>query len=129
MAQENIHSTNWNEVELETVNDGMKRRIITGDKMTVAKIYFEDGFTVPMHTHHNEQITQVVKGQMQFVFGGDEPREVLLGPGDVVVIPAHVPHQATCIGEVEEIDMWSPRRDDWLDGTDDYLRGLEMGSE
>jgi len=122
MAHENIHPTNWNEVELETVNDGMKRRIITGDKMTVAKIYFEDGFTVPMHTHYNEQITQVVKGQMQFVFGGDEPREVLLNPGDVVVIPAHVPHQATCIGKVEEIDMWSPRRDDWLDGTDEYLR-------
>ena len=122
MAHENIHPTNWNEVELETVNDGMKRRIITGDKMTVAKIYFEDGFTVPMHSHHNEQITQVVKGQMQFVFGGDDPSELLLGPGDVVVIPANVPHQATCIGEVEEIDMWSPRRDDWLDGTDDYLR-------
>ena len=31
--------------------------------MTVAKIYFEDGFVVPMHSHHNEQITQVVKGK------------------------------------------------------------------
>ena len=30
---------------------------------------------------------------------------------------------AISIGEVEEMDMWSPRRDDWLDGTDDYLRG------
>jgi quercetin dioxygenase-like cupin family protein len=123
MTSRNIHSINWNDVELETVNQGMTRRIITGAKMTVAKIYFDDGFVVPMHTHHNEQITQVIKGQMQFVFGGEAPREMLLNPGDVVVIPPHVPHQATCIGEVEEIDMWSPRREDWLDGTDDYLRG------
>jgi len=47
---------------------------------------------------------------------------MLLNPGDVVVIPANIPHQATCIGEVEEIDMWAPRRDDWLDGSDSYLR-------
>lgn len=122
MDNQTLHSINWEEIELEVVNASMKRRIVTGEKMTVAKIYFEDGFTVPMHSHHNEQITQVVKGQMRFVFGGDEPKELLLGPGDVVVIPPHLPHQATCIGEVEEIDMWSPRRDDWLDGTDDYLR-------
>jgi quercetin dioxygenase-like cupin family protein len=117
-----LRSINWDEVELETVNANMRRRIVTGEKMTVAKIYFDDGFVVPMHSHHNEQITQVVKGQMQFVFGGDEPEEMLLRAGDVVVIPPHIPHQATCIGEVEEIDMWAPRRDDWLDGTDSYLR-------
>ncbi len=117
-----IQSINWEEIEMETVNDSMCRRIVTGEKMTVAKIYFDDGFVVPLHCHHNEQITQVIKGQMRFVFGQDDPEELLLNPGDVVVIPPNVPHKATCIGEVEEIDMWAPRRDDWLNGTDDYLR-------
>ena len=117
-----MHSINWNDVELEIVNENMKRRIVTGEKMTVARIYFEDGFIVPMHSHHNEQITQVISGQMRFEFGGDEPRELLLNPGDLIVIPADLPHAATGIGSVEEIDMWSPRRDDWLDGSDDYLR-------
>lgn len=123
MTAQILQAINWSEIELEAVSEGMKRRIVTGEKMTVARIYFDDGFTVPMHSHHNEQITQVLKGQMRFQFGGDDPKEVLLGPGDVVVIPAHVPHQASCIGQVEEIDMWAPRRDDWLDGSDDYLRG------
>lgn len=122
MTDKTLQVINWKEIELETVNASMQRRIITGEKMTVARIYFDDGFTVPMHSHPNEQITQVLKGQMRFVFGGDQPKELLLGPGDVVVIPADVPHQATCIGKVEQIDTWSPRRDDWLDGTDDYLR-------
>tara|TARA_B100000686_G_C16291823_1_gene714024 strand:- start:149 stop:523 length:375 start_codon:yes stop_codon:yes gene_type:complete len=117
-----IQSINWEEIEIEKVNEGMRRRIVTGENMTVAKIYFDDGFEVPLHCHHNEQITQVIKGQMQFVFGGDDPEERLLNPGDVVVIPPHVPHKATCIGEVVEIDMWAPPREDWLDGTDDYLR-------
>ncbi len=122
MTNESLQVINWEEIELETVNENMRRRIVTGEMMTVARIYFDDGFTVPMHSHHNEQITQVLKGQMRFVFGGDQPSEMVLSPGDLVVIPAHVPHQATCIGDVEQIDMWSPRRDDWLDGTDDYLR-------
>ncbi len=122
MSTDGLTTINWDEVPLETVNPSMKRRIVTGEKMTVARIYFEDGFVVPMHSHENEQITQVIRGRMHFVFGEDRSREMDLGPGDVVVIPAHLPHEATMIGEVEEMDMWSPRREDWLDGSDDYLR-------
>lgn len=112
----------WDTVPLETVNPHMQRQIITGALMTVAKIFFKDGFHVPRHTHHNEQITQVISGRMLFRFGehGEDERE--LKAGDVVVIPAHLPHEATCIGDVVEMDMWAPRRDDWLDKSDDYLR-------
>jgi hypothetical protein len=31
------------------------------------------------------------------------------------------------VGRVVEIDMWSPRREDWLQKTDDYLRGGVAG--
>ncbi|MGH8168805.1 MAG: cupin domain-containing protein [Woeseiaceae bacterium] len=113
---------NWDDVELETVNDKMRRRIVTGERMTVARIYFKDGFLVPQHCHENEQITQVVSGTMRFRFGDDRSEVVDVGPGEVVVIPSNVPHEALCIGDVEEMDMWAPRRDDWLDKTDDYLR-------
>jgi quercetin dioxygenase-like cupin family protein len=123
MSLDALRTINWDEVELETVNPQMKRRIVTGELMTVARIYFADGFVVPMHSHHNEQVTQVIRGRMHFVFGENRDREMELGPGDVVVIPANLPHEATAIGDVEEMDMWAPRRDDWLDGTDDYLRG------
>lgn len=123
MLQTSVQTIHWDDVELETVNASMKRRIVTGELLTVAKIYLADGFVVPMHSHHNEQVTQVLKGRMRFVFGEDRAQELELGPGDVVVIPAHLPHEATCIGDVEEMDTWSPRRDDWLDGSDAYLRG------
>ena len=112
----------WDSVPLETVNPMMQRRIVTGELMTVARIWFKDGFLVPRHSHHNEQITQVISGTLRFRFGehGEEQRDV--GPGEVVVIPANLPHEALCIGDVEEMDMWAPRRDDWLDKSDDYLR-------
>ncbi len=122
MSIENLQLINWDDIRLETVNESMQRRIVTGELMTVARIYFEDGFVVPMHSHHNEQITQVIKGTMRFVFGDDRSKTVDIGPGGIVAIPANVPHEATCIGEVEEMDMWAPRREDWLDGSDAYLR-------
>lgn len=112
----------WEDVELEVVNEHMQRQVITGELLTVARIWLKDGFLVPRHSHHNEQITQVIRGRMRFRFGENGEDEQVLGPGDVVVIPAHLPHEALCIGDVEEMDMWAPRRDDWLDGSDDYLR-------
>ena len=123
MSVENLQSINWDDIELETVNASMKRRIVTGERMTVARIYFKDGFLVPQHSHENEQITQVISGTLRFSFGEDRAEVFDVGPGGVVVIPSNLPHEALAIGEVEEMDMWSPRRDDWLDGTDDYLRG------
>lgn len=116
------HVLPWDDVPLETVNPMMTRRVITGELMTVARIYFKDGFLVPRHSHHNEQITQVISGTMRFRFGENGEQEVEVKAGGVVVIPAHLPHEALCVGDVEEMDMWAPRRDDWLDGSDDYLR-------
>jgi len=125
MSEASVEQTAWEEIPLEKVADGMHRRIVTGEKMTVARIYFEDGFHVPQHSHEHEQLTQVIKGTLRFWFGTDRSGPVDIGPGEVVVIPSHVPHEALSIGEVEEMDMWSPRRDDWLDGSDHYLRGGE----
>ena len=112
----------WDDMEFEVVNDHMRRKIITGERMTLAHIFFDDGFLVPCHTHENEQITQVVQGLMRFKFGEAQDEIVDVGPGEAVVIPSNVPHSALVIGDVEEMDFWSPRREDWLNKSDDYLR-------
>lgn len=100
----------------------MKRRIITGEKLMIARMNFKDGFLVPLHHHIHEQVTQVVSGRMRFWFGENKEKVMELGPGDVVVIPSNLSHEALMIGDVEEVDTWSPPRQDWLDGSDHYLR-------
>lgn len=117
-----LKKINWDDVPLEQVTDKMQRKMIYGDKVMVARMKFKDGFLVPLHEHHNEQVTQVISGTIRFWFGANKEQTMDLGPGDSVVIPAHLPHEALMIGDVEEIDTWSPIREDWLDGTDDYLR-------
>ena len=113
----------WDEVPDEVVNPSMVRRVITGERLTVARMRFRDGFLVPQHRHVHEQVTQVTSGTLRFWFGADRSQVVDVGPGQVVVIPSGLPHEALCIGDVEETDIWTPRREDWLNGTDAYLRG------
>ena len=117
-----LKKLNWEEVPTEQVTEKMQRKIIYGDKLMIAKMKFKDGFLVPLHDHVNEQITQVISGTIRLWFGANKEQHMDLGPGDSVVIPSHVPHEALMIGDVEEIDTWSPIREDWLDGTDKYLK-------
>jgi quercetin dioxygenase-like cupin family protein len=117
-----INKLNWKAVPTEDVNPCMSRKIISGEKLMIAKMKFKDGFVVPLHHHVHEQVTQVVSGQKRFWFGENKEQTMDLYPGDVVVIPSNLPHEALMIGDVEEIDTWAPPRQDWLDKTDDYLR-------
>ena len=117
-----IQKISWDDIPMEQVTPKMQRKILTGEKMMIAKISFKDGFIVPLHSHENEQITQCISGTMKFWFGESKDQEMILHAGESIVIPANLPHAALMIGDVEEIDSWSPPRADWLDGSDDYLR-------
>jgi len=117
-----VSKLNWDAIPAETVNPSMSRQIVSGDKLMIARIRFKDGFIVPLHSHVHEQITQAISGKMRFWFGENKEQTMLLEPGDVVVIPSNLPHEALMIGDVEEVDTWAPPRQDWLDKTDAYLR-------
>ena len=113
---------NWESVPSEDVNSSMSRKIVWGEKLMISRIKFKDGFLVPLHHHEHEQVTQVISGTIRFWFGKNKEQMMDLHPGDVVVIPSNLPHEALMLGEVEEIDTWAPPRQDWLDKIDDYLR-------
>lgn len=113
---------NWKNLPVEQVNPKMKRQFIHGEKIMVAKMEFEDGFVVPWHSHENEQVTEVNDGIIRFWFDDDENEHVDILPGETIVIPGHRRHKALMIGKVIETDTFSPPRQDWIDGSDNYLR-------
>jgi len=117
-----IDKISWADVPEEEVTPKMRRRIIHGEKIMVARMRFKDGFLVPLHSHHHEQVTTVEKGTIRFWLGDDKAKVIDVHAGESLVIPGHVPHEALMIGDVEEMDIWAPPREDWLDGSDDYLK-------
>jgi len=111
----------WEEMEKEPVTDAISRRVVTGERAMLAHIYLEKGARVPMHSHENEQITYLLEGALKFWIG-EERRELILRAGEVLHIPGNVPHEAEALEDCLDVDIFSPPRQDWLDGTDDYFR-------
>ncbi len=111
----------WEEMEKEPVKEGITRRIVTGDRAMLAHIYLDKGASVPTHAHENEQITYLLEGVLK-LWVGEERQEVILRAGEVLHIPPNVPHAAEAMEDCVDVDIFSPPRQDWLDGTDDYLR-------
>lgn len=117
-----MNKINWGNIPVEQVNAKMKRQFIHGEKVMIAKMEFEDGFIVPWHSHENEQITEVDEGTLRFWFDNDENNYIDLFPGDVIIIEGNRPHKALMIGKVIETDTFAPPRQDWINGSDNYLR-------
>jgi unsaturated pyranuronate lyase len=112
----------WEEMPRERVNDLLERRLITGDRMMLAHVYLKQGCLVPMHHHENEQITYILEGALEFTIGQDRARKLVVRSGEVLHIPSNVPHEAIALEDTLDVDVFSPPREDWLKGTDAYLR-------
>ena len=109
----------WNTVEREQLNPSFARQVIHGDSMTVAKVFLKKGYVVPEHSHPNEQISMMERGALRFLFGSEE---VVVRAGETLRIPANVPHSAEALEDSVATDLFSPPRQDWINGDDAYLR-------
>lgn len=116
---DNMKAISWDNIEQDNLINGIKRRIITGEKVMLGRIYFPKGAKVPSHTHESEQVTHVITGCLKFLING---QEIFVRAGQTLVIPSHEEHSAEAIEETDEIDTFSPIRTDWLDGSDAYIR-------
>ncbi len=109
----------WEEIKKESMGNGISRRVIHGENITLARIYVDAGKTVPEHSHQNEQISYILEGKLTFDIGGKISEA---GEGDILVIPPGIPHKVTAREPSVVLDTFSPPRKDWIEGKDDYLR-------
>jgi unsaturated pyranuronate lyase len=109
----------WKNVEREQLNPLIDREMVVGGKIMLARVLLKKGAHVPMHHHHNEQVTYILEGALKFSIGG---KEVIVRAGEVLCIPSNVPHEAWAIEDTVDLDVFDPPREDWLNKTDNYLR-------
>jgi quercetin dioxygenase-like cupin family protein len=110
---------NWDLLEEEPLNPLLGRKMIHGREITVARIRLRKGAVVPMHSHPNEQISMLESGVLRFTISGEER---VVGAGEAVVIPPDAPHMVEALEDSLAVDLFSPRREDWIRGDDAYLR-------
>jgi quercetin dioxygenase-like cupin family protein len=112
----------WEDIPKEELKPDLARRLISTDRMMLAQVYLQKGCVVPTHAHENEQLTYILEGVLRFWLGEDESVVVDVAAGEVLHIPSLLPHKAEALEATLDVDIFCPPRQDWLDGSDAYLR-------
>ncbi len=121
MNAEDAKFYKWSDIPEEKVTDDISRKLVTGDKMMLAHVYLKKDALVPLHSHHNEQLTYIISGALHFWIGANREREVIVRAGEVLYLPSNLPHEARALEDTLDVDVFSPPREDWLNHTDSYF--------
>lgn len=113
-------SASFAEIPVDHLNPLLDRQFVHGEQGMLARLFLRKGCIVPEHSHHNEQITYVLEGALKFVLGNGE--EVVVHSGETLIIPPNLKHSAEALEDTIDIDVFTPPRADWIDGSDAYLR-------
>ena len=109
----------FDKMPMEKLNDKVSRRYVYGVNVMLVMFDLKKGAIIPDHHHESEQITYIVKGKVKVFSSG---KEFIVSKGEVLVIPPNVVHRFEALEDTHDIDVFSPLRKDWLEGTDNYLK-------
>ena len=101
------------QLPLEHVTEHYSRRVLVGDKEMIIWASLKAGAHAASHSHPHEQMFWVLSGRMAFRLG-DERRDC--APGDLVVVPGGMEHEAWYPVDTEFVTVLSPPRADHLPG-------------
>jgi quercetin dioxygenase-like cupin family protein len=115
-----VEAKPWAKVKNEQLSEVISRQMVSGEEATLARILIARGGIVPRHHHRSEQYTMILAGALKFIF---DDGETTVHAGEMLLIPAHVPHAAEALEDTVDFDFFAPRREEWIRGDDAYLRG------
>ncbi|MBI5568782.1 MAG: cupin domain-containing protein [Desulfomonile tiedjei] len=112
--------TSWNDIREERVHESATRKMIWGENVMVTRWELAPLTVFPTHQHMSEQVTIVISGSVTLTFQDRE--DAVLNAGDMLVIPPSKPH-GVVIGPdgAVAMDIFSPIRTDFIEGTTSYL--------
>ena len=112
----------WEDMPKETLKPDLGRRLISTERMMVAHVYLEQGCIVPKHAHENEQLTYILEGVLRFWLGEDETRSWTSPPARCSTFPRSCRTRQRRSRRRSTSTSSVHRAQDWLDGSDAYLR-------
>ena len=110
----------WSSVPLEDLTPLLQRQFVVGQEIMVARVLLKKGCIVPEHSHHNEQLTYILQGALKFWIDG---KVIVVHAGETLCIPSNMTHKAEALEDTVDLDVFNPPRADWVNKTDQYLRG------
>ena len=101
-----------NDVPLTDLGGGVSRRILSyNDQLMSVEVHFEKGAVGAMHTHPHVQISYVLEGKFEANIDGEVK---IISKGDTYVTESNAPHGVVCLEAGVLLDIFTPKRDDFL---------------
>ena len=123
LATGQLSHTNWDDIPVEQLNPLIGRQFIVGTNVMIARVLLKKGAIVPLHHHHNEQVSYILEGALKFILKTETgDKEITIRAGEVLCIPPNLPHEAHALEDTVDLDIFNPPRQDWIDRDDAYLR-------
>jgi len=76
---------------------------VGGREVVQVRVDFDPGYMAPRHTHFGEEIIYVLEGTLEYRIDGQPPQTVK--PGDVLFVPAGIPHTAKNVGTTNGAEL------------------------
>ena len=97
-----------NDIEPYERRPGWIGRTFHSPSMTFAHWEFTAGADIHEHGHPQEEVWQVIEGQLEVTVGGETQ---VAGPGMVAIVPANVAHSVRALTDGKAIVVDWPIRD------------------
>lgn len=101
-------------MEWEELGGGVSRKFLGYDnQIMMVQVKFEKGAEGTPHQHFHTQATYCAEGKFEFTIDGEKQ---IVEAGDGVYIEPNLVHGALCLEPGILIDVFSPVREDFLQG-------------
>ncbi len=100
------------EIPLESLGEGVSRKIMTYcDGLMLVRVFFEKEAIGAIHNHPHLQMSYVAEGSFEVTIGAEIQ---ILNKGDVFYAPSLVFHGVKCLAKGELVDVFNPKREEFL---------------
>lgn len=102
---------NWSDRPTDSPMALLERKRVIGEQAMISRVHLRKGCYVPTHAHANEQFGVVLSGRLKFGLGAEgspDRRYQEVGEGELIHLPANVPHSAEAVEDTIILDIFSP---------------------
>jgi len=92
---------------------GVRARVVTASTVSVMHVRLDEGAVVPEHSHHHEQVVNVVEGELELTVEGVAHS---ITPGKAFVLKPNIPHSARAVKATIVMDVFHPVREEFARG-------------
>ena len=90
---------------------GIRARLVNTGNVSVAHVHLDKDAVLAEHSHHHEQIVNVMEGELELTVEG---KPIVLKKGLAMILPPNTPHSGLALTDVFVVDVFHPVREDFV---------------